>query len=73
MSGDKIFPAAYNWLYIFDTRKSGRHFVMPVAATALEKRLCWNGWWTSLSEEMLDTVDPKAIGYAARARRVLFH
>jgi 2OG-Fe(II) oxygenase superfamily len=48
--GDKILPAAYNTLHLFDTRKSGRHFVMQVAPTALGKRFCWNGWWTTPRE-----------------------
>lgn len=73
MSGDRIFPAAYNQLYIFDTHRSGRHFVMPVAATASEKRLCWNGWWTSSLSDAIAAVDPDAIGPVAILGRVLFH
>jgi hypothetical protein len=49
--GDKILPATFNTIHLFDTRKSGRHFVMPVAPNARSKRLCWNGWWTSRQDE----------------------
>jgi hypothetical protein len=51
VGGDKIIPAGFNALHLFDTRKSGRHFVMPVAPNATGRRLCWNGWWTATQEE----------------------
>lgn len=47
LRSDKILPVGFNTLTLFDTRKSGRHFVMQVAPSASGKRLAWNGWWTS--------------------------
>jgi Rps23 Pro-64 3,4-dihydroxylase Tpa1-like proline 4-hydroxylase len=63
LPGDRILPVSYNTLHLFDTRKSGRHFVMQVSPRARAKRLCWNGWWTN--RERGDDDAPNVESYMA--------
>lgn len=51
IKGNAIIPPTFNTLHLFDTRKSGHHFVMKVAPNASGQRLCWNGWWCSSQGE----------------------
>src|SRR5262249_51536284 len=73
MRGDKILPPEYNTLHLFDTRKSGRHYVMQVAPIARGQRLCWNGWWTGGEESQSDGIAVEQTNALEPTGRFRFH